>query len=95
MIERPSGGAVFRRLPRLVRLASSFPHLPDQRIILRMGSDPEPDGGIVFEHANGAPVKADSDRIDWLTRMDSLELERRMVRGGLPAGVSPAGQSGD
>lgn len=71
---------------------SSFPQLPDQRIILCMGTDPEPDGGIGVEYANGAPVKPDSDRINWLARMDSFELERRMVRGSLPAGICPAGQ---
>ena len=52
-----------RRVP-CSRLLDRLSEDPQQLLILRMRSDPEPHDGISFEKAYRAPVDVDANRVD-------------------------------
>jgi len=81
------------KLEKLVRPDSSPSHLLNHEVVLCMRSDPEPYGCVVLDIAQGSPMNPDSDGVNWLARMHSLELKRRVFWIGLPSEKSLSGQN--
>ena len=51
----------------------------DQPVVVLVRPDPEPGDVIVLDNADGSIVTRYSDGIDWLGRMNALEVQAGMI----------------
>lgn len=60
-------------------LLRSMPPLGKKPVIVRMGSDPEPDDFVPFENPDRSIARADPNGVDWACRMHRLETKTGMI----------------
>lgn len=66
---------------------------PEERIIVSVSADEEPDDFVVFHHPDGSIVPTDANRVDRQSRMDLLEAESGVPGVGSEEPVAEAGLS--
>jgi hypothetical protein len=65
--------------------------IPNERIVIGVGADPEPDHLVPGPHANRSPAQSDSNGVDRLSRVNGFEAETWVIGILSPKPVSGSG----